>query len=202
LNFTLNTFTVLGLTLIVGIVVDDAIMVLENIYRHREHGEGKVKAASVGAREITFAAAAATLAIIAIFLPVAFMKGIIGKFFFQFGVTISVAVLISLLEALTLAPMRCSRFLELEKRGKLGKKVELAFARLSPTSLRSLTPAPPHRGWVRGAAVLFFVVSLGLVRFLRSEFVPSQDMSRGLVRFHTPVGSSLDRADAATAMTA
>ena len=121
LGFTLNTFTVLGLTLIVGIVVDDAIMVLENIYRHREHGEGKVKAASIGAREITFAAAAATLAIVAIFLPVAFMKGIIGKFFFQFGVTISVAVLISLIEALTLAPMRCSRFLEVgERRGRWG----------------------------------------------------------------------------------
>ncbi len=116
-GFTLNTYTVLGLTLVVGIVVDDAIMVLENIYRHREHGEGKVKAASVGAREITFAAAAATAAIIAIFLPVAFMKGIIGKFFFQFGVTISVAVLISLLEALTLAPMRLSRMLEVGERG-------------------------------------------------------------------------------------
>ena len=91
-GFTLNTYTVLGLTLVVGIVVDDAIMVLENIYRHREMGEGKVTAASAGAREITFAAAATTLAIVAIFLPVAFMKGIIGKFFFQFGVTISVAV--------------------------------------------------------------------------------------------------------------
>ena len=96
-------------------------MVLENIYRHREHGEGKVKAASVGAREITFAAAATTAAIVAIFLPVAFMKGIIGKFFFQFGVTISVAVLLSLLEALTLTPMRCSRFLEVgERRGWIG----------------------------------------------------------------------------------
>ena len=122
-NFTLNTFTVLGLTLVVGIVVDDAIMVLENIYRHREHGEGKVKAASMGAREITFAAAATTAAIVAIFLPVAFMKGIIGKFFFQFGVTISVAVLISLLEALTLTPMRCSRFLEVgERRGPAGRR--------------------------------------------------------------------------------
>src|SRR5206468_793216 len=128
-GFTLNTFTVLGLTLVVGIVVDDAIMVLENIYRHREHGEGKIRAASVGAREITFAAGAATLAIVAIFLPVAFMKGIIGKFFFQFGVTISVAVLISLLEALTLAPMRCSRFLEVGKRGKIGQQVDFAFVR-------------------------------------------------------------------------
>ncbi|MBK5257031.1 MAG: efflux RND transporter permease subunit, partial [Vicinamibacteria bacterium] len=101
MGFTLNTFTLLGLSLVVGIVVDDAIMVLENIYRHREMGEGKVKAASVGAREVTFAATATTAAIVAIFLPVAFMKGLIGKFFFQFGVTISVAVLLSLLEAIT-----------------------------------------------------------------------------------------------------
>jgi hydrophobe/amphiphile efflux-1 (HAE1) family protein len=194
-GFTLNTFTVLGLTLVVGIVVDDAIMVLENIYRHREHGMGRVRAASVGAREITFAAAATSLAIVAIFLPVAFMKGIIGKFFFQFGVTISVAVLISLLEALTLAPMRCSRFLDLEKRGRFGKHIELGFARLSATYLRWLKPALHHRGWVMVGALFFFVLSLGLVRFLRSEFVPSQDMSRVLVRFQTPVGSSLDATD-------
>ena len=110
-GFTLNTFTLLGLSLSIGIVVDDAIMVLENIVRHREMGKSRVQAALVGAREITFAAVAATLAILAIFLPVVFMKGIIGKFFFQFGVTITVAVLLSLLEALTLAPMRCSQFL-------------------------------------------------------------------------------------------
>jgi multidrug efflux pump len=196
LNFTLNTFTVLGLTLTVGIVVDDAIMVLENIYRHREHGEGKIKAASVGAREITFAAAAATLAIIAIFLPVAFMKGIIGKFFFQFGVTISVAVLISLLEALTLAPMRCSRFLEVgERRGRFGRWVDSSFARLSATYLRLLQPALHHRAWVMLGAVVFFVVSLGLVRLLRQEFVPAQDSSRFQIRFQTPVGTSIDATD-------
>jgi multidrug efflux pump len=194
-GFTLNTFTVLGLTLVVGIVVDDAIMVLENIYRHREHGEGKIRAASVGAREITFAAGAATLAIVAIFLPVAFMKGIIGKFFFQFGVTISVAVLISLLEALTLAPMRCSRFLEVGKRGSIGQQVDFLFVRLSANYLRWLKPALHHRGWVMLAAVAFFVASLGIVHFLRSEFIPAQDMSRFLVRFQTPVGSSLDATD-------
>ena len=104
--FTINLMTLLGLSLSVGVVVDDAILVLENIYRHREHGEGKVKAASVGAREITFAAAATTAAIIAIFLPVIFMKGVIGKFFFQFGVTLSVSVMISYFEAITLAPAR------------------------------------------------------------------------------------------------
>jgi HAE1 family hydrophobic/amphiphilic exporter-1 len=195
-GFTLNTFTVLGLTLTVGIVVDDAIMVLENIYRHREQGEGKVKAASVGAREITFAAAAATLAIIAIFLPVAFMKGIIGKFFFQFGVTISVAVLISLLEALTLAPMRCSRFLEVgERHGRFGRWVDRTFERLSATYLRWLQPALHHRLWVMAGAGVFFAVSLLLVGRLRQEFVPSQDTSRFQVRFATPVGTAMDATD-------
>ncbi|MEW6337282.1 MAG: efflux RND transporter permease subunit [Acidobacteriota bacterium] len=195
LGFTLNTYTVLGLTLVVGIVVDDAIMVLENIYRHREQGEGKIRAASVGAREITFAAAATTLAIVAIFLPVAFMKGIIGKFFFQFGVTISVAVLLSLLEALTLAPMRCSRFLEVEHRGRLGRAVDRTFARLSNLYLRLLRPALQHRTAVLIGSFGFFVVSLGTFFLLRQEFIPSQDMSRFMIRFQTPVGTSLDATD-------
>ena len=195
LGFTLNTYTVLGLTLVVGIVVDDAIMVLENIYRHREMGEGKVKAASVGAREITFAAAATTLAIVAIFLPVAFLKGIIGKFFFQFGVTISVAVLLSLLEALTLAPMRCSRFLEVEHRGRLGQVMDGLFARLAEVYRRALEPALRHRAWVLLGSLAFFLLSLGTIRFLRQEFIPSQDMSRFTVRFQTPVGTSLDATD-------
>ena len=110
-GFSLNTFTLLALSLSVGIVVDDAVMVLENIYRHAEMGKDKVTAAREGTEQITFAALASTLAIIAIFLPVAFMTGIMGKFFFQFGVVLSVAVAISLLEALTLAPARCSQFL-------------------------------------------------------------------------------------------
>lgn len=195
LGFTLNTYTVLGLTLVVGIVVDDAIMVLENIYRHREAGEGKVAAASAGAREITFAAAATTLAIVAIFLPVAFMKGIIGKFFFQFGVTISVAVLISLLEALTLAPMRCSRFLEVEHRGRLGRTMDAVFRRLSEAYLRALEPALHHRGKLLAGSLAFFVLSLGTVRLLRQEFIPSQDMSRFTIRYQTPIGTSLDATD-------
>src|SRR5204863_741848 len=137
--------------LTVGIIVDDAIMVLENIYRHREHGEGKITAASAGAREITFAAAAATAAIVAIFLPVAFMKGIIGKYFFQFGVTISVAVLLSLLEALTLTPMRCSRFLEAgERRRRLGLTGDRLVPRPPPRYLKGLEPALHHRAPVVG----------------------------------------------------
>ena len=195
LGFTLNTFTVLGLTLVVGIVVDDAIMVLENIYRHREMGEGKVKAASVGAREITFAAAAATLAIVAIFLPVAFMKGIIGKFFFQFGVTISVAVLISLLEALTLAPMRCSRFLEVEKRGSGSDSGWTASSsRLSALYLRSLKPALHHRGAVMVGAAVFFVLSAVRDRALPAAGVhPEPGHEPFMCRFQTPVGRASTR---------
>jgi hydrophobe/amphiphile efflux-1 (HAE1) family protein len=195
-GFTLNTFTVLGLSLTVGIIVDDAIMVLENIYRHRENGEGKVKAASIGAREITFAAAAATGAIVAIFLPVAFMKGLIGKYFFQFGVTISVAVILSLLEALTLTPMRCSRFLEVGARqGRVGQAAERVFERLSRGYQRTLAPALDHRVAVLVGSTLFFVLSLGLFGVLKKEMVPTQDMSSLTVRLQAPVGTSIDAMD-------
>jgi multidrug efflux pump subunit AcrB len=114
--FTINLMTLLGLSLSVGVVVDDAILVLENIYRHREHGQERREAALLGAREISFAAIAATLSIMAIFLPVAFMTGTIGKFFFQFGVTVGVAVFLSLICALTLTPMLCAFFLNLRER--------------------------------------------------------------------------------------
>jgi multidrug efflux pump subunit AcrB len=123
-GFTINSFTMLGLSMVIGIIVDDAIMVLENITRHREEGETKVHAALVGAREITSAAMAASIAILAIFAPIVFMQGIVGKFFFQFGVTISVAVMISLLEALTIAPMRCSQFLEVGRTNRLTRFVD------------------------------------------------------------------------------
>src|SRR5262245_58311450 len=195
-GFTLNTFTLLGLSLSVGIVVDDAIMVLENIYRHRERGEDKVQAAILGAREITFAAMAATAAIVAVFLPVAFMKGIIGRFFFEFGVTISVAVLLSLLEALTLTPMRCSQFLETgERTGKYGQKVERFFARLAEGYERWLHPALRHRGAVLAAAAVLFGASLVVLSFMNRELVPSQDLNRFMMRLQTPVGSSVDYTD-------
>ncbi|HQZ16862.1 MAG TPA: efflux RND transporter permease subunit [Vicinamibacteria bacterium] len=196
LGFTLNTFTVLGLSLVVGIVVDDAIMVLENIYRHREMGEGKIKAASIGAREVTFAAAATTAAIVAIFMPVAFMKGIIGKFFFQFGVTISIAVLLSLLEALTLTPMRCSRFLQVgEKRGRLGRFVDRAFDTLAAKYLKVLQPALHHRGAVMIGSLVLFVASLSLLKVLPQEFVPRQDTGRLSIRFVLPIGTSMQLTD-------
>ena len=127
-GFTLNFMTLLALSLSVGVVVDDAILVLENIYRRMEAGESRAVAARRGSREITFAALAATLSIAAIFLPVAFMKGAIGRFFFQFGITVTVAVLLSLVVSLTITPVLCARFLSVRRSG---------------------TEAPPVRpGWI------------------------------------------------------
>ena len=195
-GFTLNTFTLLGLSLAIGIVVDDAIMVLENIVRHRERGLGQVEAASVGARQITSAAFAATLAIIAIFLPVAFMSGIIGKFFFEFGVTISVAVALSLLEALTLAPMRCSQFLQIgERRTSLGRLVEGSFHWLEGRYHIVLGWALKRRWMVIVCSMLVFIGSLAFAPKLRKEFVPAQDQSMFLVRLQTTVGSSIEFTD-------
>lgn len=118
LGFTVNFMTLLALSLSVGVVVDDAILVLENIYRRMELGEDRMTASLKGAREISFAAAAATFSIVAIFLPVAFMKGAIGQMFYQFGITVTVAVLLSLVISLTVTPMLCSLFLNVhhEKR--------------------------------------------------------------------------------------
>jgi len=196
LKFTLNTFTVLGLSLAIGIVVDDAIMVLENIVRHREKGIEQVEAARQGARQITFAALSATIALISIFLPVAFMSGIIGKFFYQFGMTISIAVAISLLEALTLAPMRCSQFLEIEKsKTFIGKNIDNCLQYLAERYRAGLVMALDNRKKVVISAILFFVGSLLFLGFLRKEFVPAQDQSMFMCRLQTPVGSSITFTD-------
>jgi hydrophobe/amphiphile efflux-1 (HAE1) family protein len=196
-NFTLNTFTVLGLSLAIGIVVDDAIMVLENIVRHREKGMGRIEAAEVGARQITFAAVAATMALVAVFLPVAFMKGIPGKLFFQFGVTISAAVAISLLEALTLTPMRASQFLNVGKRAtKFGQNIDATFSAMAKAYRRVLEKMLNHRWKVVIACLLFFFASLVVNKFLRHEFVPAQDQGMFLCAMETPVGSSIEFTDA------
>jgi len=196
LGFTLNTFTLLGLSLAVGIVVDDAIMVLENIFRHAEEGESRVRASVAGAREIAMAALAATAAIVAIFLPVAFMKGIIGAFFFQFGVTISVAVLLSLLEALTLTPSRSAQFLSVGKRSTaFGRGVDKSFDWMAKTYRRSLVPALRFRWLVLLGGVAVFAASLTLYPKLNKEMTPSQDISVLMGRAQTPVGSSIDFTD-------
>jgi hydrophobe/amphiphile efflux-1 (HAE1) family protein len=197
LGFTLNTFTLLALALSVGIVVDDAIMVLENIFRHAEGGKDRVRAAREGTAEITFAALAATLAVIAIFVPVVFMKGVVGKFFLQFGVTLSLAVLLSYVEAVSLAPARCSQILSTsrEARGRVGRAADRLFDRLAAGYGWSLARALRRPGLVLVLAVVVFAASLGVFRRLKSEFVPSQDQSRLLVRMQTSVGSDLAETD-------
>jgi hydrophobe/amphiphile efflux-1 (HAE1) family protein len=198
-GFTLNTFTLLGLSLAIGIVVDDAIMVLENIVRHQERGESRVQAALLGARQVTFAAVAATAAVVAIFLPVAFMSGVIGRFFFQFGITMTVAVLLSLLEALTLTPMRASEFVQAGSRTtRMGRAAEVTFRSLSAVYRRLLGVALRHPWIVIGASLAFFAVSIGSIKFLNKEFMPAQDQSMFLVRAQTPVDSSLEYTDGKT----
>ncbi len=198
LGFTLNTFTLLALALAVGIVVDDAIMVMENIFRHAEEGKDSVAAASEGTREITFAALAATLAVCAIFVPVAFMKGIIGKFFLQFGVTLSLAVLLSYLEAVTLAPARCAQLLRVGKHDRtwLGRVVDRMFDFGKDLYERLLKRA------MRWPVLVLVVTIFGTVgtsmvscKAVPGEFVPSQDQSRLLVRLQTDVGSNFAEMD-------
>jgi hydrophobe/amphiphile efflux-1 (HAE1) family protein len=198
-GFTLNTFTLLGLSLAVGLVVDDAIMVMENIFRHAEMGKDRVRAASEGTHEITFAALAATIAVIAIFMPVAFMSGVVGKFFLQFGVTLSVAVAISYVEAITLAPSRCAQMLRTtshESRSLVGRLADRGFDALSHGYARALAHSLRAPWIVITAAVLVLVGAGWTATRLKQEFVPSQDQSRLSVRLTTAVGTTLGETDA------
>ena len=197
LGYTLNTFTLLALGLAVGIVVDDAIMVMENIFRHGEAGAGRVRAAREGTREITFAALSATLAVVAIFLPVVFMAGIVGKFFLQFGVALCLAVLFSYVEAMTLAPARCAQMLRFEKRraSRLGRAVDSGFAALARGYGRILPWTLRRAGWVLAAALVLFGAAAWVLRTLPRELTPSQDQGLMFVRVQTAVGSSLEETD-------
>jgi len=198
LGFTLNTFTLLAMALAVGIVVDDAIMVMENIFRHREGGKGLVAAALEGTQEIAFAALAATLAVVAIFVPVVFVKGIIGRFFLQFGITLCLAVLLSYVEAVTLAPARCSQFLKTSREGRsrVGRGVDASFRWLEKKYGLVLRTGLRRPWLILGAAALLFVIALVVLTSMPSEFVPSQDVSRLSIRLQTAVGSDINEASA------
>lgn len=195
-GFTLNTFTMLGLTLAIGIVVDDAIMVLENIFRYNEKGKGQIESAILGAREITFAALAASVAVIAIFLPVAFMKGVIGKFFLQFGVTISLAVFLSLVESLTITPMRCASFVHHgERTTKLGKAFEDMMKTIIAKYEVTLRWVLQHRLKTLLISLSLVLVSFGSIKFINKEMIPPQDQSLFLIRMTLPTGSSMEYTD-------
>jgi len=197
LGFTFNTFTLLAMALAVGIVVDDAIMVMENIYRHAESGKGLVRAALEGTNEIAFAALAATLAVVAIFIPVVFVSGVIGRFFLQFGVTLCLAVLLSYVEAVTLAPARCSQFLVTSRSGRsrVGLAVDKAFSRLENLYARVLKKSLKRPGLILLGALVLFLASLGVFLIMPSEFVPSQDQSLVMVRLQMAIGSSLNESN-------
>jgi HAE1 family hydrophobic/amphiphilic exporter-1 len=192
LHFTLNTFSLLGLSLAIGIVVDDAIMILENIVRHREMGQGQKEAALNGTNEITFAALAATIAVIAIFLPVVFMQGVIGKFLLQFGITVTVAVMLSLLEALTLTPMRCARYLKIDHETTgLAGRITAVFDRLAEKYRALLVVLLNHRIKTLAITLGLFVGSFFILKMVPSEMMPPQDQSMFLMRFKLPVGTAL-----------
>lgn len=197
-GFTLNNMTMLGLSLSIGILIDDAIVVLENIYRRMEEGEPPLKAAREGASEIGLAVMATTLSIVAVFVPVAFMKGIVGKFFFEFGITVAVAVLISLFVSLTLTPMLTSRFLSYRrKHGKLYMFLERGFEKMYAIYRPLLAISLNNRWKVIAIAVASVVAGIFLFGVLGKEFLPSEDQGRYLVRLETPIDYSLSRADAA-----
>jgi HAE1 family hydrophobic/amphiphilic exporter-1 len=201
MDFTLNFFTLLGLSLAIGIVVDDAIMVLENITRHFHMGKTSETAARDGAREITFAAVAATVAVVAIFLPVLLLNGVVGTMLFQFGLTISAAAALSLVEAVTLTPMRCAQFMTAkEDESRLSQWVNHIFYKFAEFYGSVLQRVLNHRWKVVLGSMAIFVLTvaylvlagMGKLPGLRFEFSPSQDASVAMMKFKTPVGSSLE----------
>lgn len=191
LDFSLNMFSLLALSLSIGVVVDDAIMVLENIARHREMGKTRIQAASEGAREITFAALAATLAIIAVFFPIVLVEGMIGQFLFQFAITICAAVALSLVEAITLTPMRCSQFLNVERRDFVSRNMDTFMDWLGRRYSGLLAFSLHHRFLTIGILCALMVLSFVTLKFIPGEFTPSQDQSTLMIRYETPIGSSL-----------
>ncbi len=191
-DYTLNTMTILALTLAVGVVIDDAIVVLENIERHREEGEDPKAAASRGAREIAFAATAATVSIAVVFLPVIFVEGMVGNFLAEFGATVAAAVMISLIVALTLTPMLAARIPAPKERshGGIYDTFERWLDALERGYRRVLHWAVGHRAATLGVAGLTFLAAFGLAGQLGAEFFPSSDEGRFFVSIETPPGTS------------
>lgn len=192
-GFTMNLFTLLALALVISIVVDDAIMVLENIVRHYKMKKGAAQAAYDGAHEVLGAAVASTLSVVAVFAPVIFMDGIIGKFFLQFGIVMSSAVLLSLIESMTITPMRASQFLKFSaKSNRYEAWLDKKFENLSHVYQKSLTFVFDYR-WISLAIGLgIFTVSLSLFKYVKREFVPPQDQNFIIMSLQTNLDSALE----------
>jgi len=196
MGFTMNYMTMLALSMMVGVVCDDAIIVLENIYRHMEEGEDAMAAAKKGTSEIAFAAMAATFSIAAVFIPVAFMGGMVGRFFYQFGVTVAASVVVSLVVALILIPMLCSRFLKIEVRhGRVYRFFDRSYERLESRYRNALLVCLGHRWIVILVSTIIFMGSIGIFTQLKQEFIPKSDESRFMVRIEAPTGSTVQYTD-------
>jgi HAE1 family hydrophobic/amphiphilic exporter-1 len=201
-GFTFNTMTLLALLLLIGVVVDDAIVVLENIFRHMSQDQAKygkvdtVATAIRGSHEVTFAVIAATLALVCIFAPVIFMEGIIGKFFKSFSVVVTFGVLISLFVSLTLTPMLCSRYLRVEhKHGRFYRWLDSSFDRLDQSYIWLLKLSIRHRWKVVGLTTITVLSSVFFFNEVGKEFSPETDEGVFTITFRTPLGSSIDYTD-------
>lgn len=200
LGFTLNTLSLLALTLSIGILVDDAIVVRENITRHLHMGKSHIRAALDGTNEIGLAVIATTATIVAVFLPVAFMDGIIGRFFYEFGVTVSAAVLISLFVAFTLDPMLSSVWYDPDaqpdaRRGPIGRLItrfDHGFEWLAEQYRHVIGWTLRHRLITLLTTIGIFIGSLFMVPLVGTEFVPNTDEGRFQITVTAPAGSSLD----------
>ncbi|MEW6611732.1 MAG: efflux RND transporter permease subunit, partial [Pseudomonadota bacterium] len=193
-GYTFNSMTMLALLLLIGVVVDDAIVVLENIYRHREHIDpDPVSAALNGTNQVMFAVMAATLTLVSIFAPVIFMGGIIGRFFQSFAVVVTFGVLVSWFVSMTLTPMLSSRFLVVQKQhGRVYNVLENAFLAMERTYGRLLSLGLRHRWGVILLTILVVASSAFFFARIGKGFVPEEDEGRFLVFVRTPLGSSIE----------
>jgi hydrophobe/amphiphile efflux-1 (HAE1) family protein len=202
-GFTLNFLTLMALSLCIGLLIDDAIVVRENIVRHLGMGKSHLKAANDGTSEIGLAVMATTFAIVAVFVPIAFMKGIIGRFFLQFGITVAVAVLVSLFVSFTLDPMLSSvwrdpvkdRFKYLPWLGRVMENIEHGIDRVHVWYGKILALALRWRKATLALALLLFVGSLALIPMIGGEMFPETDNGYVRMNFKTAVGSSLEYTD-------
>jgi hydrophobic/amphiphilic exporter-1 (mainly G- bacteria), HAE1 family len=195
MDFTLNMLTMLALTLSVGIVIDDAIVVLENIYRFiEEKHENQLEAAIEATKEIGLAVLATTLSLVAIFVPVGFMGGIVGRFMKSFGLTMAFAIMVSLVVSFTLTPMLAARWLKVKRHGKdqHSSKDSRIFHAIDVFYTRLLEWSMAHRGIVAGIAVIVLISSVPLFSITNKNFIPQDDQSEFEINVRAPEGTSLE----------
>ncbi len=188
-RFNLETITLLALALVVGVIVDDAIVVVENIVRHLEAGEDPLTSALYANKEIGLTLVAASLTIVAVFLPIGLMRGSLGQFFRSFGITASAAVLFSLLAARTLSPALAAWWLH--RRGTGPRQIDVGSFISHPRYRRAIAWSLDHRRYVIGLAIVAFAAGIALIPFIPKGFIPHLDRGEFRVNFQVPLGTSL-----------